>query len=313
MKTLNIYLRTTSGTKVDKLLPFGKGAEKHGVKVNYIEDNSFSPSDYSFIFAYKSDDIISKSHILRQEIVNQKIDKQIFFLDSNVLGYYEKEKDIQNVYRRYPYRSIHSHEADFLPVDETSFKRTDKVKKELGLNIKDWRKNGEHILLCLNRGTGGFSSFGTGCYEWAREVIQRLRLYTDRKIIIRSHKHFVITEKLREDQKNLDWILSNIKNVEHTSIEKSNLLDDLKNAWACVVYTSTAGAVALMEGIPVFVTHPACFYRMYGSGDLGQIENPKIPNRDMLMTYYTNSHWSLQEVEDGHYWEKFKQYRLEIQ
>jgi len=313
MKTLNIYLRTTSGTKVDKLLPFGKGAEKHGVKVNYIEDNSFSPSDYSFIFAYKSDDIISKSHILRQEIVNQKIDKQIFFLDSNVLGYYEKEKDIQNVYRRYPYRSIHSHEADFLPVDETSFKRTDKVKKELGLNIKDWRKNGEHILLCLNRGTGGFSSFGTGCYEWAREVIQRLRLYTDRKIIIRSHKHFVITEKLREDQKNLDWILSNIKNVEHTSIEKSNLLDDLKNAWACVVYTSTAGAVALMEGIPVFVTHPACFYRMYGSGDLGQIENPKIPNRDMFMTYYTNSHWSLQEVEDGHYWEKFKQYRLEIQ
>ena len=62
--------------------------------------------------------------------VDKKTDKQIFFLDSNVLGYYEKEKDIQNVYRRYPYRSIHSHEADFLPVDETSFKRTDQVKKE---------------------------------------------------------------------------------------------------------------------------------------------------------------------------------------
>ena len=38
MKTLNIYLRTTSGSKVDKLLAFGKGAEKHGVKVNYIEE-----------------------------------------------------------------------------------------------------------------------------------------------------------------------------------------------------------------------------------------------------------------------------------
>ena len=313
MKTLNIYLRTTSGSKVDKLLSFGKGAEKHGVKVNYIEDNIFKPSDYSYIFAYKSDDVNSKSHILRQEVVDKKTDKQIFFLDSNVLGYYEKEKDIQNVYRRYPYRSIHSHEADFLPVDETSFKRTDQVKKELGLQIKDWRRTGDHILLCLNRGSGGFSSFGTGCYEWAREVIQRLRLYTDRKIIIRSHKHFVITEKLKEDQKNLDWILNNINNVEHTSIEKTNLLDDLKNAWACVVYTSTSGAVALMEGVPVFVTHPACFYRMYGSGDLGQIENPKIPNRDMFMTYYVNSHWSLKEIEDGHYWEKFKQYRMEVE
>ena len=140
MKTLNIYLRTTSGTKVDKLLSFGKGAEKHGIKVEYCNDNSFKPSDYSLIFAYKSDDVNSKSHNLRQEIVDKKIDKQIFFLDSNVLGHYEKEKNIQNVYRRYPYRSIHSHEADFLPVDETSFKRTNQVKKDLGLQIKDWRK-----------------------------------------------------------------------------------------------------------------------------------------------------------------------------
>lgn len=313
MKTLNIYLKTTSGSKVDKLLAFGKGAEKHGIKVNYCDDNFFTPSDYSFIFSYKSNDINSKSHNLRQEIVDKKTDKQIFFLDSNVLGHYEKEKDIQNVYRRYPYRSIHSHEADFLPLDDTSFKRTDQVKKELGLQMKDWRKTGNHILVCLNRGSGGFSSFGKGCYEWAREVVQKIRLYTDRKIIIRSHKHFVYTDKLKEDQKNLNWILQNIKNVEHTSIEKTNLIDDLKNAWACVVYTSTSGAIAMMQGVPVFVTHPACFFRLYGSGGIGQIENPMIPNRAMFMTYYVNSHWSLKEVEDGHYWEKFKKYRLEAE
>src|SRR5210317_658710 len=89
MKTLNIYLRTTSGTKVDKLLPFGKGAEKHGVKVNYIENNSFSPSDYSFIFAYKSDDINSKSHILRQEIVDKKKKKiyRMFIVDTHIDQY----------------------------------------------------------------------------------------------------------------------------------------------------------------------------------------------------------------------------------
>ena len=42
MKTLNIYLKTTSGTKVDKLLSFGKGAEKHGIKVEYCNDNSIT-------------------------------------------------------------------------------------------------------------------------------------------------------------------------------------------------------------------------------------------------------------------------------
>jgi hypothetical protein len=33
----------------------------------------------------------------------------------------------------------------------------------------------------------------------------------------------------------------------------------------------------------------------------------------MFMTYYVNAHWNLQEVEDGHYWEKFKQYRMEAE
>jgi len=38
-----------------------------------------------------------------------------------------------------------------------------------------------------------------------------------------------------------------------------------------------------------------------------------IPNRNTFMTYYANSHWNLQEVEDGHYWEKFRQYRMGVE
>ena len=59
MKTLNIYLGTTSGGKRDLMKAFGQGTEKHGVKVDYITEQTYKPSDYAFIFAYKSDGVNS--------------------------------------------------------------------------------------------------------------------------------------------------------------------------------------------------------------------------------------------------------------
>jgi hypothetical protein len=209
MKTLNVYLGTTSGGKRDLMKAFGQGAEKHGIKVDYITEQTYKPSDYAFIFAYKSDGVNSPSHNFRQEVVDKKTDKQIFFIDSNVLKYYEK--DIR--YFRLPYRSIHPHEADFLRTDEITFNRIDKVKKEMNLEMKPMRKNGDHIVISLNRGFGGFSTFGKPCYEWAKEVISNLRFYTDRKIIIRSHNHAKDTPELQQDKKNLEDILKNFKTL----------------------------------------------------------------------------------------------------
>ena len=91
MKSLNVYLGTTSGDKKDLMKAFGQGAEKHGVKVDYINEQTYKPSDYAFIFAYKSVGVNSPNHNFRQEIVDKKTDKQLFFIDSNVLKYYEKD------------------------------------------------------------------------------------------------------------------------------------------------------------------------------------------------------------------------------
>lgn len=309
MTTLRLYLKTCVGEKREKLLLFGEGAQKHGVKVDYYMGTEFVPSDYAMIFAYKSDDITTPSHLLRQQIVDKKKDKNIFFVDSNVLGYYERKNNARK-YRRIPFKSIHPHEADFLPVDEDSFKKTEQVKKDLGLEYKPWRKNGKHILLSLNRGIGGFSSFNTPCYKWAREIVQRIRLHTDRHIRIRSHRHVKITPALIEDRQHLDWIMKNVKNVSVSALGDTDIMDDLKDAWATVVFTTTSGAVSIMEGIPTFTCHPACFFRMYSSGDIGMIENPKLPDRDQFLTYYANAHWNLDEIKSGKLWDKFKRYRI---
>jgi hypothetical protein len=306
--TLRVWLSTTSGGKRDLMKAFGEGAEKNGIKVIYETENhtEVSYSDYDLIFAYKSDGVSSPTHLLRQKVVNKRTNRQIFFFDSNVLKYYEK--DVR--YFRLPYRSIHPHDADYMTIDPDTFKRKEQVKKNLGIELKPLRTKGNHILLCLNRGFGGFSSFGKGCYEWAKETVEELRKYTQRPIVIRSHNHAKETAELIEDKKNLDYILNNYENITHTAFGQNDLIEDLKGAWACVCYTSTSGAVALIEGVPMFSTHPACFAGNWSSGKLEDIENPKEVNRDQFLNYYVNAHWSLEEIKTGIFWKKFKKFYL---
>jgi len=298
MISLNIYLATTGGSKRDIMRAFGEGAVKHGVEVCYVDQHHYRKSDFAMIFAHKSEGTDSPNHNFRQNVLDNHNDN-IFFVDSNVLKAYEK--DIR--YFRFPQGSIHPHKANYMIDGDTS--RNDQVMKHMNINIKPWRKDGKHICLFLNRGIGGFSTFGKPCYEWAKETVEEIRKYSDRPILIRSHRHAGTSPQLIEDKKNLDFILSNYKDITHTSLGETNIYDDLKNAWACVVYTSTSGAVAMLEGIPMFSTHEACFSHQWSAGKLSEIEDPCLNNREKYITHYANAHWNLDEVRKGLYWEKY--------
>jgi len=298
MISLNVYLSTTGGGKRDIMRAFGEGAVKHGVEVCYVDQHHYRKSDFAMIFAHKSEGTDSPNHNFRQKVLDNHNDN-IFFVDSNVLKAYEK--DIR--YFRFPQGSIHPHEANYMIDGDTS--RNNQVMKHMNINIKPWRKDGKHICLFLNRGIGGFSTFGKPCYEWAKETVEEIRKYSDRPILIRSHRHAGTSPQLIEDKKNLDFILSNYKDITHTSLGETNIYDDLKNSWACVVYTSTSGAVAMLEGIPMFSTHEACFSHQWSAGKLSEIEDPILNDRENYITHYTNAHWNLDEMKKGIFWEKY--------
>ena len=298
MISLNVYLATTGGSKRDIMKAFGEGARLDGVDVCYVDGHDYRKSDFAMIFAYKSEGVDSPNHRFRQTVFNSHNDN-IFFVDSNVLKTYEK--DVR--YFRFPQGSIHPHKANYMLDEDTS--RNDQIMKDLNLQIKPWRKDGEHICLFLNRGIGGFSTFGKPCYEWARETVQEIRKHSDRPILIRSHKHAGENAQLIEDKKNLHYILDNYKDVTHTQFGKTDIFDDLKNAWACVVHTSTSGAVAMLEGIPMFSTHEACFSHKWSAGKLSDIENPILKDRTYFITHYANAHWNLNEVRQGLLWRKY--------
>ena len=300
MTTLNIYLSTTGGGKRDIMRAFGEGAELDGVKIKYIDTHTYEKSDYAMVFAYKSEGVDTPNHKFRQEVVDKHGEK-IFFVDSNVLKAYEK--DVR--YFRFPYKSVHPNKADYMLDEDVS--RNDKIIKDLNLKIKPWRKDGKHICLFLNRGIGGFSTFGKPCYEWAKETVEEIRKFSDRPILIRSHKHAGETAELKKDKENLHDILKKHMNIKLTALGETDIHEDLKDAWACVVHTSTSGAVAMLNGIPMISTHEACFSHKWTAGKLSDIENPMLKDRTYYITHFANAHWNLEEVRQGILWRKHVQ------
>ena len=98
----------------------------------------------------------------------------------------------------------------------------------LGVELKPWRTEGKNILVAPNR---TFGMRGTVMpANWAEDVAQRLRKMTRREVRIRHHPG---------------------NNAPAVPLER-----DLRDAWAVVIWASSVGVKALIDGIPVICEAP---------------------------------------------------------
>lgn len=147
--------------------------------------------------------------------------------------------------------------------------------QRLGIEFKPWRTDGGHILVCPSR---GISATMPCPKDWTARTVGTLRRYTDREIRVRPHPG--------------NWK----KLAEHPDV---GLAKDLENAWACVIWASTAGLRALVAGIPVIRTAPHWIAEGAAGNDLSQIEAPSMPDRLPVFERLAWAQWSLSEIESG--------------
>lgn len=143
--------------------------------------------------------------------------------------------------------------------------------QSLGLKIEPYKLGGEHILVCPNR------SFGMPGFimppNWAEEAAARLRKATTRPVRIRPHPG----------------------NGE----PKKPLEEDLRGAWACVIWASSAGCEALLRGIPVFSEAPFWILRGAAERDIRTINSPEYLERLWCFESLAWAQWDLGEIESG--------------
>ena len=235
---------------------------------------------------------LRKSAIDRQ----YKNGKRSLVVDSNLFLYVNKTNPLH--YLRYSFDGVFP-TTGFYFDKEIDPSRWAKISRDLNLNLKPWRTSGNHILLCLQR-NGGWSMGGFSSIDWMNLTIASIRKYSNRPIVVRAHPG---------DKKIKSILKINHKNVSLST--KENLVDDLRGAWATVVYNSSPSVASIIEGVPAFLTdsvpqHSQSFD--VANTDISNIENPVMPNRQDWIEKLSMCHWNFDELKSGEAWQFFKKY-----
>ena len=258
------------------------------------------PCDVALIQGFVHDDGKTLPHlILRKQAVDlQKLNgKRSLIVDSNLFLYADPGNTRR--YLRYSFDGVFPTTGFYFDKNPDPA-RWDKISRSIGIYLKPWRTQGNHILICLQR-NGGWSMRGLDVQQWLDDTIIKIRQYSrKRPILIRNHPG---------DKKTRFRLRINHKNVQVSN--NPNLRDDLKDAWATVVYNSSPSVASLIEGVPAFLTDPHPEYSQsfdVANLDLSKIENPDMPDRQLWIEKLSMCHWNFDELKSGEAWDFFRKY-----
>ena len=328
---VGVYLNTTTGGvdyhKQIWVKAFAEGINKHNPdhSATLIEENEpVAGYDYSFCFSYQGEQFrrTNKMSLLRRALQEKHVeDGKIFFMDSDVLISYQsryetgsqskkQETELGLRYVRLPYGHVHHPKAKHFYKDNWQ-DRWDSIKKNKNITVKDYENNDGPILLVCNRGEEGYGGDGKPANEWAKETIEELSKYTERKFIVRFHRAN-IGDKTNDVAKLIEWSRDDARfntgriDIHNPDRTYPDLLESIKSSYAVVTFASSAAAPAIIEGRHLFVTSPTCFFYDDRSGELSDIENPKQIDRDNFFKRYSHSHWNILDLRSGDFWRHVK-------
>jgi len=298
--------KNKNAEKGEILSRFALGVATTGDQVSLHNDRTLVDADVAMMVGWVHEDSRDSAHLqFRKQIIDKQKNqgKRILLADSNLFLY--KDKTNPRHYLRYSFDGIFPNTGEYCDQDVDP-SRWNKLSTNLNLNLKDYRSNGNHILLCLQR-NGGWSMGGFDVVDWTASTIAELRKYTDREIIIRAHPGDKGATGYLSPT-NLIKKISLLKNVR-ISAPGVELTSDLKRCWAVVNYNSSPTVGAAIEGYPVFVTDPAksqC--AEIANTSLAQIENPSLPDRQKWAERLAMFHWNFDEIQNGECWTHMRKY-----
>jgi hypothetical protein len=235
---------------------------------------------------------------LRQNAVDlqKRTNKRSLIVDSNLFLYADKTNSLH--YLRYSFDGVFPTTGFYFDRDIDP-SRWEQISRDLGISLKPWRTQGNHILICLQR-NGGWSMRGLDVIQWMNSTILEIRKYSKRPIVVRPHPG---------DKKINGYLKVNHKSVSIST--KTDLRDDLHNAWATIVYNSSPSVASIIEGVPAFLTDPQPQHSQstpVANTDISRIEDPLMIDRQLWIERLSMCHWKFDELKSGAAWKFFRKY-----
>lgn len=309
MTTLAVYHKSVPNKKnqekVDILRFFAQGARVKNDLVTDVNDHTIHPCDVAVIQGWVAPGQPATPHgDLRSRVIKTQLKsaKHVIGVDSNAFLYADTANP--HHYLRYSFDGVSPSTGIYCDsqVDPARWKS---ISQDLGLNLKDYRKDGTHILLCVQR-NGGWSMGALDNQEWILNTIAQIRKHSDRPIVVRLHPGDKETKRIIKAGGPLCRLTFDYSVILS---QNENLQDDLRNCWAVVNHNSSPVVGGAIEGYPVFVTDPVnsqC--REIANTDFSTVENPLLPDRQAWIERLSMSHWKFDELKSGQCWEHMRQF-----
>jgi hypothetical protein len=234
--------------------------------------------------------------ILRKNAAANVQNKCTIIVDSNLFNYKDKNHPIH--YSRYSIDGVFPTTGNYFR-DNPDPNRWQQISRDLNIQLKDWRTNGNHILICTQR-NGGWSMKGLNVSQWLEKTVDEIKKYSNRPIVVRGHPG---------DKAAATYLKS--KPGRYTVSANEHILQDFANAWSVVTYNSTPAVAASIEGIPAFITDPVPqTSQAYSVANytLSTIENPELKDRQLWIEKLAMCHWNFSELSNGSAWNHFKKF-----
>lgn len=193
-------------------------------------------------------DIIFRS-MAKRKLIKEcwETGRQFYYMDSGYIGNYKSPGNPLGwkVWHRIVKNDLqHKHIID----------RPDDRWRRLGQEIHKPKK-GKHILL-VTPSEKPCKFYGIDRDTWVRETVEKIKLYTDRPIVIRD------------------------KASRPERIVKT-IYDDLNNCHALVTYQSIAAVESVLYGVPAFTLAPTAA-DVVCDQDLSLLENPTVQEEEKI-------------------------------
>lgn len=234
-------------------------------------DKIVSTDDFNY--ADSTDPIILRG-ILKYKLMQEcwKDNRTFYYMDTGYLG------NQKNLLNPNGWKLWHRIVKNNLQHDEIIARPADRWEA-LQLPIEKWKKGGSKIIIAAPD-EKPCKFYNINKEQWVSETIAKLKLYTDREIIVR------------------DRAKSRLQRVEHNTLKQA--LDD--DVFALITYNSVAATESVLYGIPAFTLAPCNAASPVSLQDISQIETPYYPDADKVFSWACHlayGQYHVRELRDG--------------
>lgn len=291
--------------KVGGINAFIAGAQKHGVSVVESNDIDYVKSDIGLMFSFvdlhaPEDDLIPYMQYRKNIFMNGN--KNLFFFENDVL----KDLNGEMYVARFPFRSVYDHEAEYflenIPEERnnafSNFKISKPQKTKDGL-----------VVINLNR-LGGYGRCGVDQFKWAYELIRDLKAT---HITIRVHPGNTSAKARRTfrsftrevDHIYYDKIKNEFPKVNFLLPQRGSFVNSVSSNKATHIFSSSsASCESIVMGKRTVVSHPSAFAYNFSPKSY---EEQTTNDAEGLLRKYKKTHFTIEEVESGLYWDYIKE------